>query len=406
LDAALRCPVFDAQCEDNRAAWIAELVDAANMRDEVLEGLRIPLADDEARFWDRNHRCGMLKELAVRGVAGAREFLYNSVRCEAEFADVVGWEEVIDLDGVDGLLFVCRTLGRHLKQAPDFWVDELPMAFLDERLGEGAAEAALTAAAATDDDLAAYLEALRSPAGAEGLGCHEVPLTLDSSRRTAAVPRFDATATEVIAAARGETTDRFYWLTTWARQAPEDAVAAVFQSLLEEPALECKARLLRTFVRTAPPSYDPRLLAMLDSAHAEVRWLTARALSHLAHPDIRRAAFRKLERQELGEGAVRLLKHSQAAGDLSRVAQLLRPLSGDSDTHSLVYDVLEVVKANTAPDATDALIFVYEQSPCSNCRHDAVEHLVSLETLPAWIEEEARFDALEETRALLPSACR
>lgn len=45
-------------------------------------------------------------------------------------------------------------------------------------------------------------------------------------------------------------------------------------------------------------------------------------------------------------------------------------------------------------------MFVYEQSPCSNCKCDAVELLTSLQQIPPWVLEEMRLDARNEIRDL------
>jgi hypothetical protein len=44
---------------------------------------------------------------------------------------------------------------------------------------------------------------------------------------------------------------------------------------------------------------------------------------------------------------------------------------------------------------------MYEFSPCSTCRYDAVKALIDIGIAPVWLLEDAAFDADPDTRALV-----
>ena len=59
---------------------------------------------------------------------------------------------------------------------------------------------------------------------------------------------------------------------------------------------------------------------------------------------------------------------------------------------------MDVYEANPVVEAQRAVLFAYEETPCSNCRHRAVALLQAIQCLPAGIREECRFDANDAIR--------
>jgi hypothetical protein len=71
--------------------------------------------------------------------------------------------------------------------------------------------------------------------------------------------------------------------------------------------------------------------------------------------------------------------------------------------HCMGIDVRRFVEAHRSEEAERSLLLLYENGPCSLCRHGAVEELIAIDRLPAWIREECQYDAYSETRKLVAS---
>jgi hypothetical protein len=71
--------------------------------------------------------------------------------------------------------------------------------------------------------------------------------------------------------------------------------------------------------------------------------------------------------------------------------------------HCMGIDVRHFVEAHRSEEAERSLLLLYENGPCSLCRHGAVEELIAIDRLPAWIREECQYDAYSETRKLVAS---
>ena len=61
---------------------------------------------------------------------------------------------------------------------------------------------------------------------------------------------------------------------------------------------------------------------------------------------------------------------------------------------------LQLFKQNDHVRSQDLALFVYEQSPCMNCRYSAVKFLCDWGNAPSWLLDEGQHDASEEVREL------
>lgn len=103
-----------------------------------------------------------------------------------------------------------------------------------------------------------------------------------------------------------------------------------------------------------------------------------------------------------------LLKQSFLPGDHLWIEAALQERSDvppeqvdEDELHWLLMDVVELFKAHPSREAAPSVGFVYEHTPCANCRQQALKLLVSTGSLPSWIADEARLDASGEIRELL-----
>jgi len=102
---------------------------------------------------------------------------------------------------------------------------------------------------------------------------------------------------------------------------------------------------------------------------------------------------------------VELFKNNYLPGDENIiVSALARVKAGHDDMHYIGMRALHVCQANPDIRLIDIASFIYRTNPCTLCRRDVLEWMKEVGSLPAWIANEARFDASEETRALIAAA--
>jgi hypothetical protein len=392
LDACIRSGTYDPQCEAPRAPWLFSIVECAGLQARLVQALgmllqKAPTEDDDHR--DLTLRSAMLRELAAAGSTDARQWLYASlVRLPETSSGVIAADDIVALDGMDGLVHVARQMGRWSQQDPHFWVDDVLVERCMVSGGAPAALAALEQAAATDPCIGHYLQALA-----------ETRALRSSHSRGPDAAAF--TAEQVVAYARDHAKDPCHWFRQWALRAEVSELEVVFLALLDVQDPEHAARLLRCFAQRGVPRFDNRLLPWLDHPEPAVNMAALRAIKFTRHPALRSLALRWMADGD-SAGGMRLLTANFEAGDFALHVPGLQSVGDMDERHHLGSNIVGLCETHPSADAVDALLDVYEFSPCSTCRHKAVKVLVDLDRVPDWLREEARWDADPATRALLP----
>ena len=412
VDACLHDRAFDPQCEGDRSGWLMNLVAASGSEARIVNELMPQFDAPTDEFWDATQRCQIARELAQRGYPGARSRLYACFRKWPDTANVIGAEDIVALDGADGLLHVAQHFGTLLQQERGFWVDDGPIRSFDERQGSGSGRRILERAAEHSTSVAAYLgrlderdrEKRSSSNTTEQSNGHPniANVKFDAAGPRSHIERMqEISAAEVIRQIETEDPQQIrFWFVGWGRHAAPGGLAMVFEAMTRqsEPGRLCK--YLRVFSRRALPAFDTRLLEYAGHANADVRRLAHKAMSNYAHPGVRRLAIERLRAGLFCEGELGLLKSTYQSGDAALIEQVLRVPKDRDQLHGLAYGLIELFETNTDPESASLMLFVYEETPCSNCRARAVEILASTGQLPGWLIEECRDDCSEEIRLI------
>jgi len=95
---------YDPQCEAERAPWLTAIVERAKLSAEVLRAIEASAqALSSENHWDMKQRSAILKELASAGSnEGENACWYSSLARSSNTSDVVGAEQIVALDGMEG----------------------------------------------------------------------------------------------------------------------------------------------------------------------------------------------------------------------------------------------------------------------------------------------------------------
>jgi len=388
VKACVSCLTYDPQCEAERAPWLCSIVERASLNETVVQAIETVMQQHPTEnHRDMAQRSAILKELAAAGSDDARRLLYSTLARLPHTSDVIGAEQIIELDGVNGLMRVARQLGRWLQADPDFWVDDWLIGLSDESTGVVGGLAALEREAEVDSDVARYLAGIRKT----------------GESQSAAPSRVDPTAhtgDQIVAYVNANPKEQCHWFRRWGAHASEDQREVVFDALLASDNPEHVKRLFRCFGKTGIPRFDHRLTRWIVHPDEQVRWAAVRGVAANHHPELRAAAMRLMAEGDTPNG-VALLVNNFETGDFVRCADHLTRLDDADETHHLVGELLNLCQAHPGMEALDCLLYVYERSPCSNCRGEAVKALMNTNTAPAWVMAESAFDADPDTRALV-----
>ena len=405
VHACLHNLSYDAQCEGDRAEWMIGMVDVAGARElvaprlfEVIDHPPSEVGSD----WHRIQRCRLLKLLVERGHDEARALLYAALGDDDHsFVLPLGGEEVIELDGVAGLIRVCECMGAQLAANSNYWVDDQLLDVFDGAHEPGAAEHHLRLEEDSNESVARYLRSL---------GDYRAQQDADEAGQSCSRSVDHGTADDIIAWVEAAGLNLIEddipgggHLMVWGRRAPEAELARIVERLQAATEPQHIFGYLRVFQHRDLPLVDEKVLSFIHHPHARVRWVAFFALGRLADPRLREEAFRSLRPEMLSEGVLGVLGRNYQPGDHKLIEGALYLPEEVGDVHGIVSDLASAFAECQSSEITNLLLFAYEHSPCGNCRRRAIECLSTVGALPSWLRLEAGVDAVDEIRELLQS---
>ena len=135
----------------------------------------------------------------------------------------------------------------------------------------------------------------------------------------------------------------------------------------------------------------------------QVRYWAARVLSNHSLPGVRTCGLEALARGDVVV-AHEILTRSAQVDDVEVLVAALQPVDDSDEEHAICYGILDLFKHS--PEVRDArlALYVYERTPCSQCREKALCFLVRSHTAPAWLLEECAYDGSKDVRELVERA--
>jgi tellurite resistance protein len=403
LNACTSNQIYDAQCESSRARWLLRMFHDtpffSYFSQAIVEALH--KAED---FWDIQQLCGLAEALAQYGNDSARQALKSTVLKHLGGQDL-GTNECINLEGVEGLLEIARLNGQRYLSDPNYLIDDsLLHDFSDDPRLESFTQSLLHHAQ-EDNAVRAYLEYLKQREQfppfkpRERRSASEIEA---SQRKGMRESQSIATILEDAKAKRGTIPGRYAIFGKLA--ATREELEELFLALINEPDDEVCLRLLWVFSLTPLPRLDNRLWGWVNHSDDELRWASLRALSHIQSDEVHKYARAKLKAGWiLGANVptIALLRHNFEPDDGVLLFQALELVQSSWDEmHEMGYYILAVSAQQKHPSLSQALYWVYENTPCSNCRRIAVTELRQLGLLSKDILLECLYDADEELRSI------
>jgi hypothetical protein len=378
LNSALFPNVYDAQCNGLGEAWLARLCQAAGLVERFI-------SQDRGITGDLELRCGMLAQFALQGHHAPRTELRELCRYDEKKGWVLGAGEIVEVDGEEGFLFAADRVGAALLEHPDYWGSTYLARLLDEKAGEGRAMAIMNRESSGNPNIAAFREAvLKSEAEPR-------------PRPVRIKPSVDELLEQILHSEKPVP----YFRSSGKHATPDEGrfIAALDFQKLNPVALE---NYLRFFNQTGFPELWEEHLALLTHPEKRVRQQAHATMSHHADPELRKAAYETLARGEVSNFVSLLHRFARRrdTGPMLEAISAPGAFEDDFELHGTVLDLLHLVEKKKRMKDARLAVWIYENSPCRRCRHDAVKKMAEHSILPTWIAEECLSDAYDETREI------
>ncbi|HCO24022.1 MAG TPA: hypothetical protein DIT97_13590 [Gimesia maris] len=394
-EACLQDLRYDRMCEDLRGDWLWEIINVAGFCNTI----RVPLLHALHNLSDpENARqlCKLAQHYAASGDAAFRDLLYQIVTQKPLAAadyDFLGEAELLALEGERGFLSAAKSRGAQLKHIDWDWPEESLLREAGELFGETRIHELLNST--SDPDLNRFFESWQQQLREKA---ERKQQKQRHRKKQQAQQTEEASVETVLEAARGKT--HCSWFRSWGMQADPGELNKVHQALKssEEPVV--LLNLIKVFANRALPEFDSRLIELCQHPDPELQRRAWVALANNSHPEIREFANRQLNENQ-PVCLFSLFIRNYQAGDENRLLAALTLPDDAWEKHSVLGDLIEVLKENPTADRSRLAMVIYRFTPCEICRYKAVQLLHEQSAIPAWMAEECRFDSYADTRSLI-----
>lgn len=369
---ALRWQGYDAQVEDTRGWYTAELIHHSS-HEAALRGLLLKLARrTKGPSRNRSHRDAVIEELARRGDETARQILFV---CFEPSLDYRFAESIIRVDGIEGLDWVVRQI------EPSFTED---MAWQVHWWREDAE-------AVVGKEAVAVWLARESSLAYREIVSWEPPRPPKPPKPPGVLQSFE----ELLASWRAGKSTRFAPV-TWVRRTSASEREQAWRSFREsddEPWLQALGRGLR---HKPDPRHLPWLMDRARSWTGEWSNPFVTAMEKIIDGRVRELGIEMLVNGASLSG-LSLLELNAISKDVEIVMKAVRSICDQDGLHGAGMSLLRI--GERLP-AAEPLIWVYEMSPCSFCRETAVRQMIKTHQAPREILEECLCDSVDDTREM------
>ncbi|ATQ42048.1 hypothetical protein [Caulobacter mirabilis] len=372
VHACLHNQAYDPQCEHDRSAYLARLILETGDRTRLFTRLASRIDDpdvDVALLFD------VIARLAAEGGEAEAAAVRRAYADLPDEGRLDAMEAMVRLDGLPALLRCAERLEQDLDE--DGWRGKHLLDALKTR-GKPDIDRALSAARAEHPSLERLMAHLEAP---------------DAPTLYADWPRDFPTVRAELRRGIGPRGALYKVLS-------DDEWRLICEDFRSQTQVGLARPYLRLFARRRFIGGPAELVGWMNGSDSRASWSATLALGWIASPLVREMALQQL-RAGKPRGA-RLLQANYRPGDFDLLLPMLRDAPSDEVAHDLSLAVLDLIGENNPPidESLDILVALYEHTPCSMCRGDAVSHLVKAGQTPTWIAEECRFDADPNTAGL------
>jgi hypothetical protein len=407
LHACLHDMSYSPPVEFDRVAYLWEIIqltgEVSFYEEQILAAL--PEATD---VFDVEQLLEFAALFAKQGNNDARQLLYaRFAEILAETGNGVGVETIVNLDGLDGFLYVADQFGPLIssKKYSDAAYHALLTA--EAKFGKEEIELALRRASDSNSRIALYYEDMlehrkkrEEKAKERDRNIVRVydPLQQKRIEVNAATLTYSQIKDWIVTKGGKVPAPLLY---RWSEHAGDEALEQAALDLITEQNPDHILSYLRIFFERRFPLEPDRLIELAQGSDGIVAHWAFNALYHVNHPSVRALALKVLEEGRLRDKAVDLLINNYQDGDEAIIEQAIGESEDEEEIHGLGFATRELFEKHSSKDAVESLLLLYEKGPCSSCREKTVDLMLWLDVLPEWVREECRYDANFDIRALV-----
>jgi len=400
LTACLHNQTYAPQFEGSRADWLFAMFKDSSYYPRFQTAILKRLHGKTA-LWDRYECCNLAKEMALHGDDEARQslrqYVINQITRLPHDEFYSGSNEWFEVAGNEGAIELARIYGQQLLDNPDYECEVLYLYLDKENLKDILAEHAHH-----DPLVKRYWDYLdENGALAPSTPVDEATQELQRQKRLQ-ISRKLRTLDNILSDARAGVSEYPRHYMFFGRIATSEELEKIYTNLLTETNDKARIRLLWVFKRAILPRLDKQLFEWANSSNQALRNALINALAQLSDPQVHDLARQKMRQHELLDGdsnAIDLFIHNYD-NDAGLIMQALTSVEpNDKEAYDLGFSIIKVAEQYDDLALANPLRWLYENSPCTLCREDAIFQLIKRQRFDQTLVNECLFDARATIRA-------
>jgi hypothetical protein len=391
IKGAVKNHAYDGQAEGSRAAYIFEIISISRQQAKIRKAIFQAIQSEKEDTWSLVQLFDLLKLYAQKGDEEARQAMYDRFyQNTIDGSEWAGFREILQLDGLKGLIFITKKAGQYLQKNPEAWEDDGYIRSFQELYPEVDAWKALGEAAKENASIRFYLDHIAKHSQTEK---ERPPYT------------FQSLLDEIENSERNFIFPRMSML----QKASSAQIEVLGRMFLQEKDLSRKERILSVFRKVKFP-FDYQVIFTLAKQKPTVKHRLVEyakdALRHFKGEDILDFALEKMRKSRNPEGFIPLLEQNYREEDGELLTEIVHQFRSEYKIENLAFALTDLFKIVKSKSCAAPLIVLYQKMNCGIHRADVVRILMENQVLPDIIKREIPYDSYMETRGLFNSTTK
>lgn len=385
IKGALTNFAYDGQSEGSRAQYVFDLISLSDNKEKIRKAILKGLASEQSDTWSLTHLFDLAKLFAQQGDNEARQTIYDRfLNNTIEGSDWVGFQEILELDGLKGLIYIADKFGKSIEQDPEDWQDDSIIRHFQDDNPKINAFRELEKVAESNKHIRVYLDSIER--------------TKNSWEEHKTKPqKFNDIIDEVIYSKPFLSYKR-------RKELNETELSEIGKQLLREKDKSKIEKLLNVFTYHKFP-FDSRIILNFAKKRASstdrINEYAIDALKFLNSKSIRDFALERITKSRRPATFTDIMVSNYQSGDYKLLNDIANKFNDEYLIESLASSYSEIYTSNKTIECKGPLEILYGKMNCGIHRNGIVKILIDNNVLSDIIEEEIRYDSYLETRELI-----
>lgn len=385
IKGVLNIYAYDGQCETDRAKYIFDIISISKQKDKIRKAILQGLKSEQNDTWNLTHLFALAKLYAQQNDTEVKQAIYDRfLNNSFEGSDWVGANEILELDGLNGLFYVAEKFGKHIEKNPDNWQDDWIIKRFQEENKKIKVSEELKKKAKTNNFIRIYLDNIKKTN------------TSQENYRTKPT-KYKDIIDEVL-------NSKPFISFRKKRNLTDEELNQIAKQLIEETNKSNIEKLLDIFDFYKFPSDSQIILNLAKQKRTSKNRIVEKAieaLKHLKSKDIRNFAMDKIQNSKNPIDYLEILVSNYKSGDFKILSEIANKTNNEHKIEQLAGIYTDIFKTNKTKESKQPLEILYAKMNCAIHRNGIVEILIENKVISDKIKNEIKFDSDLETRKLI-----